>query len=165
MESENEITHIIKREIQAPIIKTLLEGFMDHFGQEQILGVLKKIIERDAKNSGIELAKIVGGNSMKDLAVVVRDIWAKDEAMKMEFIEESDDFLSFNVVKCRYAEAYEKNSMEELGVFLSCNRDKPFTKGFNPNYELKRTQTIMEGAKYCNFQFRKIKKKTNTSNH
>ncbi|NHJ38700.1 MAG: hypothetical protein FK731_01615 [Asgard group archaeon] len=157
MDLEKELTHIKKREIQAPIVKILLEGFIEHFGQDKILPILNKIIEEDAINSGLELANIVGGNSMKDLTRIVRDIWAKDDAMKIEYIEENDDILSFNVVKCRYVEAYEKNNMKELGVFLSCNRDKPFTTGFNPNFELKRTQTIMEGAKICDFRF--IKKK------
>lgn len=157
MDLEKELTHIKKREIQAPLLKVLLEGFIEHFGEDKILPILKKIIEEDAFNSGIELAKFVGGNSMKDLALIVRDIWAEDDAMKIDYVEENDDILSFNVVKCRYVEAYEKYNMKELGVYLSCDRDKPFTTGFNPNFELKRTQTIMEGSKICDFRF--IKKK------
>lgn len=147
------VSHIQKREIQAPIVKCLLEGFIKHFGEDEVNKVLNKLIEEDAKKSGEEMAKLFGGNSMKHLAEVIRKIWAEDNAMEMEFIEENDERLSFNVVKCLYAKTYESNNMKKLGVCLSCNRDKPFTKGFNSEFELIRTQTIMEGADHCDFRF------------
>lgn len=159
MTAQNEISHILKREIQAPLLKTILLGFMDDFGKDAVLATLAKIIKEDARRSGKELAKAMKGNSMNDLATVVREIWAEDDAIRLEFLEESDDKLSFNVVKCRYAETYVKNDMIELGVCLSCNRDKPFTPGFNSDFELHRTQTILEGAEWCDFRFiRKTKK-------
>ena len=152
-----ELTHIQKREIQAPIAKTILEGFIDHFGKTEVIKVLNNIIEKDAQKSGKEVAHLFGGNSMKDLAKVVREVWAEDNAMEMDFLEESDNKLSFNVTKCRYAEAYEKYEIKELGVCLSCNRDKPFTKAFNSEIELIRTKTIMEGENLCDFRFVKRK--------
>jgi len=151
------LTHILKREIQAPIAKTILEGFMVQFGKTEAIKALNNIIEEDAKKSGKEMAHLFGGNSMKDLAKIVREVWAEDNAMVMDFLEESDDKLSFNVTKCRYAEVYEKNKIRELGVCLSCNRDKPFTKAFNFEIDLIRTKTIMEGEKICDFRFVKRK--------
>ncbi|MBW2409434.1 MAG: L-2-amino-thiazoline-4-carboxylic acid hydrolase [Deltaproteobacteria bacterium] len=41
----------------------------------------------------------------------------------------------------------------ELGTILSCSRDFALIKGFNPKINLKRTQTIMEGASYCDFSY------------
>ncbi|MBF0363375.1 MAG: L-2-amino-thiazoline-4-carboxylic acid hydrolase [Oligoflexia bacterium] len=148
-----EFTHIQKREIQIPIAKSLLEGFIEHFGKNEVITALNKIIEADAERSGKEMASRFGSNSMRGLARVVREVWAEDNAMVMDFLEETDEKLSFNVTKCRYAEAYEKNQIKELGVCLSCNRDRPFTKGFNSEMELIRTQTIMEGANFCDFRF------------
>jgi len=43
-----------------------------------------------------------------------------------------------------------------MGPVLSCIRDFSFITGFNPQIELNRTQTIMEGAKYCDFRFKKV---------
>jgi hypothetical protein len=48
---------------------------------------------------------------------------------------------------------YEREGMKELGFCLSCSRDEPFTKGFNPRMKLLRTRTIMEGASHCDFRF------------
>jgi L-2-amino-thiazoline-4-carboxylic acid hydrolase len=45
----------------------------------------------------------------------------------------------------------------EVGALLSCNRDFSLIEGFNPDIELTRTQTIMQGASHCDFRF-KLKK-------
>ncbi|MEC9153469.1 MAG: L-2-amino-thiazoline-4-carboxylic acid hydrolase, partial [Pseudomonadota bacterium] len=41
---------------------------------------------------------------------------------------------------------------EELGFIFSCGRDGKMFGGFNPNIKFKRTQTIMQGAEYCDFR-------------
>lgn len=44
---------------------------------------------------------------------------------------------------------------------LSCNRDFSLVEGFNPAVKLTRTQTVMEGASYCDFRF-KLRRPQNT---
>jgi hypothetical protein len=69
-------------------------------------------------------------------------------------LTQSPTELSFNVTRCRYAEMYRSLGLEDLGGSLSCARDFALVEGFNPEIELKRTQTIMEGAAYCDFRFK-----------
>ena len=69
-------------------------------------------------------------------------------------IEESEEVLSFNVTRCRYAELYESLGIREIGTIFSCARDFALIEGFKPNVTLVRTQTIMEGASYCDFRYR-----------
>lgn len=45
-----------------------------------------------------------------------------------------------------------------IGHLLSCNRDYMFPQGYDPNIELERTQTLMEGAPCCDFKYRYVKK-------
>jgi hypothetical protein len=59
------------------------------------------------------------------------------------------------VTRCRYAELYHALGIPELGTLLSCNRDYALIEGFNPDVDLTRTQTIMEGATYCDFRYRR----------
>ena len=82
--------------------------------------------------------------------------WTKDEALQIEVIEESAKTLSFNVTRCRYAELYESLGIRNIGTILSCTRDFALIEGFNPNISLNRTQTIMEGADFCDFRYRLI---------
>jgi hypothetical protein len=41
-----------------------------------------------------------------------------------------------------------------MGTIFSCTRDFALVEGFNPNISLKRTQTIMQGADFCDFRYR-----------
>ena len=69
-------------------------------------------------------------------------------------LEETPDRLSFNVTRCRYAEMYRALGLADLGSSLSCQRDFSLIEGFNPGIRLVRTQTLMEGAAFCDFRFR-----------
>ncbi len=147
------ISHLKRREIQAPIATAIIMGLIEELGSERALQILSKRIAKDAREAGQALAAKLHGNSMTDLARVVREVWCEDEAMKIDVLIESDDEFQFNVVKCRYAEMYQQNGMEKFGKCLSCDRDFSFNAGFNPAISLERSQTIMEGADYCDFRY------------
>ena len=78
----------------------------------------------------------------------------KGRALEIELIEKSAERLDFNVVRCRYAEMYRALGLADLGSSLSCQRDFALVQGFNPEIQLTRTQTIMDGAPFCDFRFR-----------
>jgi hypothetical protein len=69
-------------------------------------------------------------------------------------LRQDEQALDFNVTRCRYAELYRALGLEDLGGLLSCGRDAAMIEGFNPDVELTRTQTIMEGASHCDFRYR-----------
>ena len=71
----------------------------------------------------------------------------------MEVLEKTSTTYFFNVSRCPYFEKYQELGIIDFGVEMSCCRDKPFAKGLNSNLKLERTQTIMEGAKYCDFRY------------
>lgn len=95
----------------------------------------------------------MGGNSLGRFVESLK-YWTQDDALEIEMIEESEEVLSFNVTRCRYAELYESLGIREIGTIFSCVRDFALIEGFNPNVTLVRTQTIMEGAPYCDFCYR-----------
>jgi fumarate reductase iron-sulfur subunit len=147
------ISNLVRREIQTPVAACLLKGFVEALGYEQAMQIASVAIQGDARVAGKMMAERIGGNTMADLLRVVREIWAEDEALEFDVLEMNEERLSFNVTRCRYAELYEQMGVKEFGYCLSCNRDEPLTKGFNPRMRLVRTQTIMEGANFCDFRF------------
>ena len=149
----SEISHVKRREIQAPIAARLIRGFAKVMGQDEAVKIATAAVQADAAIAGGLMAEEYGGNSMKELGRIVREVWAEDDAMTIHILEETDQELVFNVTRCRYAELYEENGMKELGSCLSCSRDEPFTSGFNPRMKLLRTQTIMHGSSHCDFRF------------
>jgi hypothetical protein len=50
---------------------------------------------------------------------------------------------------------YRRLGLEDLGATLSCQRDFALAEGFSADIALERTQTLMEGAPFCDFRFRR----------
>ena len=152
MKNYDEISHVRCREIQAPLVAAVLEGFSRAFGSEKAMDVAVRTIQDIARRDGEKSGREYGG-SMRDLARLVRERWCRDGGMVIDVLEGSDEAFAFNVTRCGYAEAYERLGVKEYGACLSCCRDKPFAQGFNPRIRLERTQTIMEGALHCDFRY------------
>ncbi len=151
--SEMKITHQKCREIQAPIVSSLIYGFAREIGYEKAIEIAKNVIGEDAVASGKKSAQAYSGNTIAELSKIVKEVWAKDNALTLEMLKENETTLFFDVTHCEYAQMYEKMGIKDIGFFLSCNRDFSFMKGFNPQIELRRTKTIMEGAECCDFRF------------
>lgn len=147
-----EITTLKRREIQSPLFASLMRGFIHEVGYEKAMEVASSVIEKDAILSGKTVAEKFKGNSMKEVVRILKEVWAEEDALEYTILEQSNQSFSFNVTRCRYAELYESLGIKEFGCALSCNRDAPFIKSFNPRMELFRIQTIMQGAPLCDFR-------------
>jgi hypothetical protein len=148
----NEIGVLRRREIEARIVGPLLEALGREFGAERVREVAREVIVGVARQQGDQLAAAMGGRSLTHFADSL-DLWKKDDALQTDVLEQTDERFAFNVTRCRYAELYRALGIPELGALLSCNRDFALIEGFNPDVKLKRTQTIMEGAPFCDFRF------------
>ena len=107
-----------------------------------------------ARQSGADLARSLGEQSLEAFSRTL-DRWRENGALEIDLIEQSPERLSFNVVRCRYAEMYHALGLAELGASLSCRRDFAVAEGFDPEIRLERTQTLMQGAAFCDFRFRR----------
>jgi len=142
---------LTRRGIEAMIVGPLCQAFSDEFGAENVLKVARKVVEGVALAQGAELAKSLGNRSLNTFCAAIES-WRSGGALEIETVEQTENRLSFNVTRCRYAEMYGELGIRELGVVLSCSRDFALIRGFNPAMRLTRTQTIMEGADHCDFR-------------
>jgi len=143
---------IARREIEARIVAPLIETFAAELGREAALAQLERVIAKLALAGGEEMARQAPENTIAALDTVVR-FWGYDSAMEVERLAQNNQRYEFNVRRCRYAEMYRELGLADLGLILSCQRDFAFFEGFNPRIKLTRTQTIMQGADYCDFRF------------
>ena len=148
-----EVTHVKCREIQAPIVSSLIYGFAREIGYEKAVEIARNVISQDAAEAGKKAAQEYSKNTIAVLARIVKEVWAKDNALTLEMLEENETALFFDVTHCANAQVYEKMGIKDIGFILSCSRDFSFMEGFNPRIELRRTKTIMEGADCCDFRF------------
>jgi L-2-amino-thiazoline-4-carboxylic acid hydrolase len=142
-----------QREIEAKIVGPLVRAFAGELGLERALAIVGQVIRELARQSGRELAQVLGEQTLEAFAQTLGR-WCENGALEIDVLEQTPERLSFNVTRCRYAEMYRALGLADLGASLSCQRDYALAQGFNPSIHLDRTQTIMEGAAYCDFRFR-----------
>jgi predicted ArsR family transcriptional regulator len=145
---------LTRREVEARMLAPLIEALGERFGREAVVEVVRDTIVEVARQQGSALAQSMGASDLHALAGSLQD-WTRDDALHIEVLEQSDDAFSFNVTRCRYAELYTSLGMAELGAVLSCNRDGALIEGFNEDVAFERTQTIMQGASFCDFRYRR----------
>jgi hypothetical protein len=148
----NNISRLEKRAIEASALAPLIRKLSEILGQKDARSLLRDINQKEAYERGRNMAQYKQGNSIEILAKDVAT-WGEDGAWKMDVLEQTPTTYFFNVTRCPYYEKYRELGLEEFGVEFSCCRDEPFARGFHPQLKLERSQTIMEGAEYCDFRY------------
>lgn len=153
---ECRVSLLRQREIEARIVGPLVRALIAEIGRDRALALLRSVIADLARQGGLDLARSLGEATLTGFASCL-DRWTEGGALEIERLEQSPERLDFNVTRCRYAEMYRALGLADLGSSLSCVRDFALVEGFNPDINLTRTQTIMEGAAFCDFRFRSRK--------
>jgi predicted ArsR family transcriptional regulator len=144
---------LTRREVEARILAPLVAALAAEFGRERVVEIVRTTIVDIARSQGAQMAQVMGGASLADFAETLR-FWTQDNALEIEVLQRNEEAFDFNVTRCRYAELYRALGIADLGAVLSCNRDWALIAGFNPEVMLERTQTLMQGAPYCDFRYR-----------
>jgi hypothetical protein len=145
-----QVSILARREIEARILSPVMKAMIQEMGKDRAMAILRPIIQSLARESGAQVAKLLGGNSLEDFARSL-SFWTREDALRIDVLEQSKTRYRFNVTRCRYAEMYKELGIPEFGVLLSCGRDSAMVEGFNPRIKFSRTRTIMEGADHCDF--------------
>ena len=145
------LTHLERRKIEAGVLIPMVQAFQRALGNERANEIAREVIIELARQDGARWAQQFGD----DLSAMERvsEVWAGGGSLGIEPIGKSVHRLDFNVTRCQYAEFYKELGLPELGYLFHCNRDFAMVEGFSPSLDLKRTQTIMEGASHCDFRF------------
>ena len=147
----SQIGILARREIEARVLAPVIKEFSRELGRERTLAIVEPIIISLAREAGEQLAKIVGGNTLGHFMKGF-PMWTREDALQVQILEQTPKKVFFNVTRCRYAEMYQELGIRDLGFLFSCNRDGALIQGFNPGIKFTRTQTIMQGAPFCDFR-------------
>jgi len=151
---DDELGILARRKIEAAIIAPIFDEMRAAMGEDEARAILRRAIRRAAIDAGAEMAsRATGGADLESFKAIV-PLWAKDDALTIEVMDDRPGVLDFNVKRCRYAETYRAMGLGDIGDILSCGRDGAFCEGYDPRITLARTQTIMGGASHCDFRYR-----------
>jgi hypothetical protein len=79
--------------------------------------------------------------------------FAGDGLLDITLDELGDDVLRFHVDRCAYADEYAARGAVDAGTAFSCMRDEPFAEALVPGVHIVRSETILQGARRCEFTF------------
>lgn len=149
-----------RRRIEAQILKHVYDELKATQGVEVAQRTIANAVRQSAIEQGKQMAAEVGGKTSLQSFQDKQDLWTRGDALRIDVLETSPDKYRFNVTMCRYAQMYKEMGLGEIGHLLSCQRDGTFCEGYDPNLKFKRTQTIMQGASHCDFEYTYEKPKT-----
>jgi hypothetical protein len=153
MSHQQALSMLEKRRIEAAILKHVYDTLKASHGAEVAMRTIAQSVRRSAMEQAGHFAAAVGGNTSMQTFIARQELWTRGGALEREVLEESDTKYRFNVTRCKYAEMYREMGLGEIGHLLSCQRDGTFCEGYDSRLTLKRTQTIMQGASHCDFDY------------
>ena len=154
MSDTQQMAMLEKRRIEAAMLKHVYETLKASHGIEVAQRTVAEAVRKSAMEQAGEMAARVGGKTSLQTFIDRQDLWTRGGALERDVIEQSGTRYRFNVTRCKYAEMYRDMELGEIGHLLSCQRDGTFCEGYDPRIKLKRTQTIMQGASHCDFDYR-----------
>jgi hypothetical protein len=143
---------LLKRRIQAAVIGPIHAEMVEALGKETADAILDGAIRKAAIAEGRAFAAKDGETTMENF-IKLYDLWTHDGALEIDVLEASDEIFNFNVTRCKYVETYKAMGLGHIGHLMSCNRDGTFCQGYDPNIELVREHTIMDGSPRCTFRY------------
>ena len=148
-----EIPLLQQREIEIKVLGPVIRAFAEEFGKEKTYDLVRKTMQDISRNLGKEIS--LDGGGLENLKEKCISKWNEGGALEVNMKENLDSVLSFDVTRCEFANLYKELGFGDIGTLISCDRDASFLEGFDPELELVREKTIMDGDPLCDFCYRR----------
>jgi hypothetical protein len=152
------VSVIEQAKIQAQVLVPLVKALQAELGKERANTLVRRALGDLYRRYGEAFWRTKDEKNLGNIMASAFATYARDDALDYNVIERSEDVFAIDVTRCRYAEFYQELGESELGFLLVCSADFTMAEGFDPDIELTRTQTIMQGAGYCDFRYRRLRK-------
>jgi hypothetical protein len=153
MSDPQQLAMLERRRIEAAILKHVYDTLEASHGKDVAQRTIADAVRQSAMAQAREMANRVGGRTSMQTFIDRQELWTRGGALERDVIEQSESRYRFNVTRCKYAEMYREMGLGEIGHLLSCQRDGTFCEGYDARLKLRRTQTIMQGATHCDFDY------------
>jgi len=153
MSQTQSISMLERRRIEAMLLRHVYETLKESHGKAVAEKTIADSIRRASIEQGAQMRAEDGGRTSLQTFIDRQELWTRGGALDIDVKEQSAERFRFNVTRCEYARMYREMGLGEIGHLLSCQRDGTFCEGYDPKLRLKRTQTIMQGASHCDFDY------------
>jgi hypothetical protein len=141
--------------IQAAVLVPLVRALRKELGTERANVVVAQALRGWSREIYHKIGEQIQGRPAEKFDAVT-NAWLPKIGSDVDFdtIRQTPEHWDFNITGCRYADFFRDLGEPELGALLMCEQDAHVTEVLgSPEVKLERTQTIMKGAKYCDFRW------------
>jgi hypothetical protein len=140
--------------IQAQVLVPLVKALRAELGEERANDLIRQSLGEHYRKLGRRFWRSREERDVGRKMAAAFARFAGGDALDVDIIKQTADAFEVNVTGCRYARFYQELGEPELGFLLVCGSDFPMAEGYAADVELRRTQTIMQGASHCDFRYR-----------
>jgi hypothetical protein len=141
--------------INAKVLVPLIRAFRKEFGSDRTDKIVGEALRQWAQEVFQRIGAQLEGSPVERFDAAMSATIPKIGAdVDFETLQQTPEQWNFNVTGCRYADFFRQLGEPELGALLLCDLDVHMTEQLGGGeVKLKRTQTIMKGAEYCDFRW------------
>jgi len=141
--------------MQAQVLVPVLRALRTELGDERANRIVSTALRQWAREMFHRIgAQLPGSRREKWAAMTGASMPRIGSDIDVQVLKQDADAMEFNITGCRYADFFRQLGEPELGAVLLCESDLHVAEVGSPEVELTRTQTIMQGAGYCDFRYR-----------
>lgn len=144
-----------KVKIQAQVLVPLVRALRAELGPDKADALVKDALRDWSAELFAAIGRQIDGPPREKWAAMHKamgEISAKD--VRVELRRQDREALEFDITACRFAEFFRALGEPDIGALLMCATDIDIAAAGGNEVEFTRTQTIMQGAAYCNFRYR-----------
>ena len=144
-----------KVKIQAQVLVPMLRAFRAELGEEQANRIASQALREWSAKLFLDIGDQLSGSPRQKWDAFNKALFKQvGDDVDLEVLTQAPDAWEFNITSCRYADFFQQLGEPELGALLTCEMDVDIEAVGGPGVTMTRTQTIMKGAKYCDFRFK-----------
>lgn len=131
-----------------------MQQLAEILGREKLLDLLKESNDKAAAKQVAEFARKL---PKRDLAAWMADFrkpnpfW--EHVLTFELPEDTPTVVQMKITECLWAKTFRDAGAADIGYACSCHPDKASALAFNPKMKFTRTQTLMQGAPFCDHRY------------
>ncbi len=154
--SDPEISFLAQAKLQARVLVPVLRAIRERIGKAEADQLVANALRDWSREQFEHVANAAPTDKFGHWQAIWGDAFKKlDEGFDMEVLQNDDTTQDFNVTHCPYADYFHELGEPELGALLLCEQDVHLASAAGDEaVEFNRSQTIMGGAKYCDFRIR-----------
>jgi hypothetical protein len=155
IEINSTISFLDEYKFQAEVLLPVLEALRAELGTEHANRLVLEALRKWSRQRWHRLGKRFPGSPKEKMDAVYASVSPRiGNDADFQRLKDEPGAQEINITGCRYADFFRQIGESELGYVLCCEDDFHITEVGSPEVELTRTQTIMQGASYCDFRWR-----------